>query len=179
MIKRLTSSIGKLSLPGNGLLHLNQSDRNIIVGNMVLNQDFKEFIQLLNEHKVRYLVVGGYAVAFYGHPRYTKDLDVWLWVDPTNAQKILEALREFGFGPLGLTAQDFLNPSNIIQLGYPPVRIDLIMSVSGVDFNSCFEHRMITELDGQPINFISLEDLKRNKRASGRNIDLSDIENLE
>jgi predicted nucleotidyltransferase len=151
---------------------------NIINGNMVLNPDFKEFLQLLNVHEVRYLIVGGYAVAFHGHPRYTKDLDVWLWVDPTNSKKIVSALNDFGFDSLGLTEQDFLNPVNVFQLGYPPVRIDLAMSISGVEFDSCFTHKVVTEIDGISVNFIGLEDLKVNKRASGRYIDLDDIENL-
>jgi predicted nucleotidyltransferase len=145
---------------------------------MVLNPDFKEFLQLLNVHEVRYLIVGGYAVAFHGHPRYTKDLDVWLWVDPTNSKKIVSALNDFGFDSLGLTEQDFLNPVNVFQLGYPPVRIDLAMSISGVEFDSCFTHKVVTEIDGISVNFIGLEDLKVNKRASGRYIDLDDIENL-
>lgn len=145
---------------------------------MVLNPDFKEFLQLLNAHEVRYLIVGGYAVAFHGHPRYTKDLDVWLWVDPNNAKKIINTLHEFGFGSLGLTEQDFLNPVNVLQLGYPPVRIDLTMSISGVEFETCFSHKVDTEIDGIPVSFIGLEDLKANKRASGRHIDLDDVENL-
>lgn len=145
---------------------------------MVLNPDFKEFLQLLNVHEVRYLIVGGYAVAFHGHPRYTKDLDVWLWVDPANSKKIISALNDFGFDTLGLTEQDFLNPINVFQLGYPPVRIDLAMSISGVEFDSCFSHKVVTEIDGISVNFIGLEDLKVNKRASGRYIDLDDIENL-
>ena len=87
---------------------------------MVLNQDFKEFVQSLNEHNVRYLIIDGYAVAFHGHPRYTKDLDVWIELDPSNAVNILKALTQFGFGTLGLTKDDFLVPGQIIQLGYPP-----------------------------------------------------------
>lgn len=145
---------------------------------MVLNPDFKEFLQLLNAHEVRYLIVGGYAVAFHGHPRYTKDLDVWLWVDPANAKKVITALHEFGFGSLGLTEHDFLNPVNVLQLGYPPVRIDLTMSISGVEFEACFGNKVDTEIDGIPVSFIGLEDLKVNKRASGRHIDLDDVENL-
>lgn len=179
MTKALIFGIGKLNQPGSDWQLWNLSGGNITDGNMVLNQDFSEFIQLLNAHNVRYMVVGGYAVAFHGHPRYTKDLDVWIWVDPTNAQKIIQVLHEFGFGGLGLTERDFLIPSNVIQLGYPPVRIDILMSVSGVDFDSCFERRIVEQIDGQAVNFISLQDLKMNKQASGRNIDLSDIENLE
>jgi hypothetical protein len=89
---------------------------NIIPGNMVLNKDFKEFIALLNKNKVRYLIVGGYAVAFHGHPRYTKDLDVWLWIDNTNAENIILTLHEFGFNMPELTKEDFLKKGNVIQL---------------------------------------------------------------
>jgi hypothetical protein len=99
---------------------------------MILAQDFREFIQSLNDNHVRYLIVGGYAVAFHGHPRYTKDLDVWLWVDEQNAEKMVKALEQFGFASLGLTADDFLEPGIIIQLGYPPNRIDLITKLVGL-----------------------------------------------
>ena len=105
---------------------------------MVLNQDFKEFIQSLNAHKVRYLIIGGYAVAFHGYPRYTKDLDVWVWLDPGNAKRVIDALDQFGFGSLGLTVEDFLEPEQVIQLGYPPSRIDLLLNLKGVDFEVCY-----------------------------------------
>jgi hypothetical protein len=105
-------------------------------------------------------------------------LDVWLWVDPANAKKVITALHEFGFGSLGLTEHDFLNPVNVLQLGYPPVRIDLTMSISGVEFDACFSNKVDTEIDGIPVSFIGLEDLKINKRASARLIDLDDVENL-
>ncbi|MEI6409354.1 MAG: DUF6036 family nucleotidyltransferase [Bacteroidota bacterium] len=146
---------------------------------MVLNPDFKEFLQLLNEHEVRYMVIGGYAVAHHGHPRYTKDLDVWLWVSPDNAKKIIDVLNAFGFGSIGLTEKDFLNAENVVQLGYPPVRIDMTMSISGLAFEDCYERRDITSIDDITINFIGLSDLKINKLASGRKRDLDDVENLE
>ena len=97
---------------------------------MVLSQDFKEFVQLLNEHKVRYLVIGGYAVAFHGHPRYTKDIDVWIGLDKGNAGNLLNALKDFGFGSLGLKTEDFLNSDQVVQLGYPPNRIDLLTRIT-------------------------------------------------
>lgn len=145
---------------------------------MVLNQDFKEFIQSLNESDVRYLIIGGYAVAFHGHPRYTKDLDVWIELSQGNAANILKALTQFGFGSLGLTEDDFLEPDQIIQLGYPPSRIDIVTTVEGVDFESCYSSRVITTIDNVPMNFIDLENLKKNKKASGRLQDLADLENL-
>lgn len=146
---------------------------------MALTQDFKEFIQLLNEKSVKYLLVGGYAVGFYGNPRFTKDLDLWMECSNENAEKIEEVLKEFGFGSLGLTPDDFLDPDGIIQLGHPPARIDLIMGASGVIFEECFPKREIVLLDGVTVNLINLEDLKINKKASGRYQDLADLENLD
>ena len=145
---------------------------------MVLNQDFKEFIQSLNDHNVRYLIIGGYAVAFHGHPRYTKDLDVWIELGQENAANLLRALAHFGFGSLGLTEDDFLEPDQIIQLGFPPSRIDILTTLEGVDFDECFASKTITTIDNIQMNFIDLENLKKNKKASGRLQDLADLENL-
>ncbi|WP_434687407.1 DUF6036 family nucleotidyltransferase [Pseudanabaena minima] len=144
----------------------------------MLNQDFKEFIQLLNDNQVNYLVIGGYAVAIHGHPRYTKDIDIWIEISEENSQKIIAALTEFGFGSLGLTAQDFQEPHQIIQLGYPPNRIDLITSPDGIDFQTCYESKIEVMLDDIAVKFIDLDNLKRNKLASGRLQDLADLENL-
>lgn len=106
---------------------------------MELNPDFKEFFESLNRNDVRYLVVGGYAVAFHGYPRYTKDIDVWIEATTDNVQRLIQALRDFGFGALGLQERDFLEPGYTIQLGRPPNRIDLLTSVHGVDFPVCLE----------------------------------------
>ncbi len=146
---------------------------------MVLDPDFKEFCQLLNANKVRYLVIGGYAVAFHGYPRYTKDIDIWLWIDQENASRVVQTLKDFGFESLGLQEEDFLEADTVIQLGYPPNRIDLIMGALGVDFEICYQSRIETEIDDLSIPFIDLESLKKNKRATGRLQDLADIENLE
>jgi hypothetical protein len=145
----------------------------------MLNKDFREFIELLNENEVRYLVVGGYAVAFHGHPRYTKDLDVWIGLSPENANKILDALIKFGFGSLGLKSEDFLESDQIIQLGYPPNRIDILTALKDMNFEHCYKTRVEVEIRGLPINFIDIENLKKNKRATGRPQDLADVENLE
>ena len=145
----------------------------------MFNQDFKEFIESLNNNQVRYLIIGGYAVALHGHPRYTKDLDVWVECSRKNAQAIVEALIQFGMGSLGLTSEDFLVPDQVVQLGYPPNRIDILVSVSGVEFASCYEKRVTISLDGVAAIFIDLENLKKNKKASGRMQDLADLENLE
>lgn len=144
-----------------------------------MNRDFKEFIKCLNKHDVKYLIVGGYAVAVYGHPRYTKDLDVWVQIATDNAEKILKALEEFGFGSLDLAAKDFIEPQNIIQLGYPPNRIDIITAATGIDFEQSYANRFIIDIDGIEVSFIDLENLKKNKRATGRYQDLADLENLE
>jgi hypothetical protein len=155
-----------------------KSAKNTSVGKPMFNQDFKEFIQLLNDNQVRYLVVGGYAVALHGYPRFTKDIDIWIDLAPANAERIISALEQFGFGSLGLVEQDFLEADTIIQLGYPPRRIVLLTTLSGVDFDQCFTVKVVVDMDGLPINFIDLENLKKNKRATGRAQDIADIENL-
>ena len=146
---------------------------------MILNPDFKEFFQLLNANDVRYLIVGGYAVAYHGYPRYTKDIDIWIWINPDNAEKVVKTLLDFGFESLGLQASDFLERETIIQLGYAPNRIDLIMGMPGVDFEECYAKRAEEEIDGVCLSFIDLENLKKAKKASGRLQDLADIENLK
>jgi predicted nucleotidyltransferase len=144
----------------------------------MLNQDFREFVELLNSNRVKYLIVGGYAVAFHGHPRYTKDLDVWLELSEENAERVVQALRDFGFGSLNFTKEDFLLTGQVVQLGYPPSRIDLINSPDGVDFAECFASRIEIEIEGLKISIIDLENLKKNKKASGRLQDLADLEKL-
>ena len=145
----------------------------------MLTQDYKEFIKSLNDNIVRYLVVGGYAVAMHGHPRYTKDIDIWIDREAGNADNIIRALVQFGFESLKLKPEDFLEPDTIIRLGYPPNRIDILTTLPGVDFSDCFPHREQLIMDNIPINFIDLENLKKNKLASGRKQDLADLENLE
>lgn len=146
---------------------------------MVITQDFKEFIESLNKNDVEYLIIGGFAVAFHGHPRYTKDLDVWINSASSNVRKLLKALKDFGFGSLELKPEDFSNPDDVIQLGYPPNRIDLITEIKGVDFESCYDQKVETQIDGIKVSFIDLENLKKNKKATGRHQDLADLENLK
>ena len=146
---------------------------------MVLNKDFREFIQLLNDHDVLYLVVGGYAVAFHGYPRYTKDIDLWICMDKSNAEKLLQVLEDFGFGSLDLTVDDFLDPEQVIQLGYAPNRIDILTDLKGIDFKECYSSRVEVTIENTRINFIDLENLKKNKKVTGRHQDLADLENLE
>lgn len=144
----------------------------------MFNQDFKEFIQSLNDNQVNYLVIGGYAVALHGYPRYTKDIDIWVEMSSDNATRLLAALAQFGFASLDLQAEDFTVPNQVIQLGYPPNRIDLLTTPDGVDFGTAYRSKVVVEVSGVQVNFIDLENLRLNKRASGRLQDLADLENL-
>ena len=142
---------------------------------MRLDRDFSEFIACCVARDVQFLIVGGYAVAAHGHPRYTKDLDVWVLVDPENASRLIDALEDFGFGSVGLTTDDLLDTDAVIQLGYPPKRIDLLTSVDGLEFEACYDDRVTIDIDGIPVPFIDLVNLRRNKRATGRPQDLADL----
>ena len=144
----------------------------------MISKDFREFIELLNAAKVRYLVVGGYAVAVHGYPRYTKDLDIWIESSPENANRLLRSLHQFGFGALDIKADDFLQKDQIIQLGYPPNRIDLLTSLAGLSFDDCYRDKMTVSIDNLEIDFIDLANLKKNKAATGRAQDLADLEHL-
>ncbi|MCH7976086.1 MAG: hypothetical protein IIC18_05980 [Bacteroidetes bacterium] len=145
----------------------------------MLNQNFREFVGLLNEHEVRYLIVGGHAVAAHGHPRYTDDLDVWVECTPENARLLIQVLDDFGFSSLGLAENDFSEPDNVIQLGFPPQRIDLLTGLSGVSFKECYPARERFQHNGLTLAIIGLECLRKNKKAVGRHQDLGDLENLE
>ncbi len=143
-----------------------------------LPSDFKEFLQLLNSRRVEYLVVGGYAVGFHGSPRATGDLDIWVAATEENAQKLEEVLREFGFDLSELSKELFLEKDRVVRMGVPPIRIEILTSISGVHFPQCYTSRQTAEIEGMKVDFISLEDLKANKRAAGRHQDLSDLERL-
>lgn len=144
----------------------------------MLSKDFKEFVALLNARGVEYLLVGGYAMALHGRPRNTGDLDVWIARNPENANKLLTALNTFGFSGLGLAQADFEAPDQVVQLGYPPFRIDLLTAIDGVEFSAAWQRREMVIHDGLSIAFIGLDDLKTNKKASGRPRDLDDLEQL-
>lgn len=144
----------------------------------MLSKDFKEFVALLNAHGAEYLVVGGYAMAVHGRPRQTGDLDIWLKRDHENALRVMAALQEFGFGGLGLSVVDFEVPEQVVQLGYPPFRIDLLTDIDGVAFEAAWSSRFEYQLGDLCIPFIGLDALKANKRASGRPRDIDDLENL-
>jgi hypothetical protein len=145
---------------------------------MNLNQDFQEFVKLFVAHEVEFLIVGGYALAAHGHPRYTKDLDVWVWIGPENAQRILVAIEEFGFGDLGLTAADFQEPDVMVQLGREPQRIDILTYASGLQFSDAYKNRVYLTIGNVDVPFISIDDLRTNKMATGRPRDLADVADL-
>ncbi|MFB6280148.1 MAG: hypothetical protein ABEK75_11640 [Salinibacter sp.] len=143
-----------------------------------LPDDFREFLRLLDDHDVRYLIVGGYAVGFHGYPRSTGDMDVWVQTTSENADRLVEVLEEFGFDVPELDTGLFLEPDRVIRMGHPPLRIELLTSVSGVGFSEAFRTRVQDTIDEIPVCFIGLEKLKENKRASGRHKDLNDLEHL-
>lgn len=143
-----------------------------------LPRDFKEFLRLLNAHKVEYLLIGGYAVGYFGYPRATADMDIWIAMTPANAEKTITVLKEFGFDPPDLSVELFLKEWQIIRLGVPPVRIEIATTISGVNFSECYAERVMGKLDGEQVSLISLKHLKANKKASGRHQDLADLENL-
>jgi hypothetical protein len=145
---------------------------------MHLDPDFKEFVESFIAHDVRFLVVGGYAVAAHGLPRATGDFDAWVWVDTANARRIVSALTDFGFGGLELSEDDFNRAGSVVQLGYPPYRIDIITSIDGVDFDDAWEGRMPIHVDDIVLNIIGRDALIRNKIAAGRPQDLADVERL-
>jgi len=144
-----------------------------------LHQDFKELLESLNSAGVRYLVLGGYAVIFYGYRRVTDDLDLWISTDPANAEKVAETLRAFG----GFTKQQanqsmFRTRGRVFVLGREPVRVDILTNPDALDFDDCYARRHVVEWDGVKVPVIAFEDLRRNKKASGRAKDLADLENL-
>jgi len=145
---------------------------------MRLPKDLREFVASLNSTGAEFLVVGGFALAFHGVPRYTGDIDLLVGTSAENARRLHQALAAFGFGSLGLSPEDFTRPGRVIQLGLPPNRIDLLTSIDGVDFEAAWRGRAPGELDGLPVQFIGREDLIQNKRAAGRTQDLADLEAL-
>jgi hypothetical protein len=141
-------------------------------------KDFEEFFASCNKNGVEYLVVGGYAFALHAHPRYTGDMDVFINPSNGNARLIIKALSDFGFELSSLTWEDFTIPGRVVQLGYPPLRIDLLTGIDGVTFNEAWSRKVESNYGGQRVYFISKVDLIANKRASGRKQDLLDLESL-
>ena len=144
----------------------------------LLNKDFKEFVQFLNANAVEYLVVGGYALMAHGHPRYTGDIDFWVDPTPVNIANLLKALGQFGFSSLDLKEEDFFVEEAVIKLGFPPARIDLMVSISGVEFASAYKSRLDVDLDDTRINVINRADFIANKWATGRPKDFLDLKEL-
>ena len=145
---------------------------------MKLPQDFREFLELFNAKGVEYMIVGSYALAYYGAPRYTGDIDLFVRRTEVNALRIIEALKEFGFSFPNLTWNDFIKDDTIIQLGVPPVRIDILTFLSGMDWDTAAKRKVTDKIDGVPVFVIGREDYIANKKASGRIKDLADIEAL-
>lgn len=145
---------------------------------MEISKDFEEFLQLLNGHKVRYLVIGGYAVAIHARPRFTNDLDVFVDTERSNAEGVLAALKDFGFGDVGISLDDLTKPDQVIQMGLPPFRIDLLTSITGVSFPEAWKRRVTAMYGKESVTFISKQDLITNKKASGRKRDMQDVEEL-
>ena len=143
-----------------------------------LPRDFRDFLRLLGAHEVRYLLIGGYAVGYHGYPRATADMDIWVSRTDENAAKLVSVLAEFGFRDAASLSQAFTQSDQVIRLGVPPLRIELVTSISGVDFDACYAGRIESVIDEVRVNILSLPDLRRNKKAVGRAKDLADLEEL-
>ncbi len=143
-----------------------------------LPTEFSELLRLLNACEVKYLVVGGYAVAYHGYPRTTGDIDIWIEQTRENPEPAVRALRQFGFDVPALEPAMFLEADQIVRMGYPPLRVEILTSLSGVGFAECYERRVVGDMGGVETNIIGLKCLKENKQASGRHKDLSDLEHL-
>ena len=145
---------------------------------MRVEKDFKEFIGSLNKNSVRYLIVGSFALSYYAKPRYTKDIDILVEATPSNADRLMSAIREFGFTDIELSGRDFLEPGQVIQLGIAPLRIDLLTSLQGLDFAGAWERKTAGQYGDIPAYYISKQDLIDHKRLVGRKQDLADLEKL-
>lgn len=143
-----------------------------------LPEDFKDLLKLLNLHEVKYLLIGGYAVSYHGYIRTTDDIDFFIGISEENAEKINNVLIDFGFQG-GVDKNLFLTKENIVRLGAPPLRVELLTSISGISFEECWENRVLDKIEGVSVPIISLRDLIKNKSSTGRTKDLADIEHLE
>ena len=145
---------------------------------MEIQPDFRDLLKLFNDHGVEFIIVGGYALAFHGAPRFTGDLDLFIQPSPGNARNVLKALAEFGFDFPNLTLDDFQKPDTVVQLGLPPIRIDLITSISGVSWEDADAHKEPGSYGEIPVCYLGRNEFIRNKTASGRKKDLADLEAL-
>ncbi len=145
---------------------------------MKTEKDYEEFLTLLNKHKVRYCIIGAFALAFHARPRYTKDIDILVEASADNAKKILKVLNEFGFGSLNLAIEDLAVEGNILQLGYEPVRIDIMTSIKGLDFTKVWREHVTGPYGQQTVNYIDRQNLIESKKLSDRIQDKADLELL-
>ena len=146
---------------------------------MEARKDFKELLECFNEHEIDYLIVGAFALAWHGHPRYTGDLDIYIDPSPTNAARVLAALVDFGFGSLGLAQTDFETPDRVVQLGVAPVRVDILTSISGVEWKDAWSASDLGTYDGIPVRYLGKQQYRANKLAMGRAKDIADLESIE
>jgi len=146
--------------------------------NQTLPEEFKEFLKLLNEHNVEYMLIGGYAVGFYGYPRATADIDIWVAISKVNAAQLTLVFHKFGMQDPSVKPSLFLEKGKIIRMGLPPMRIEVLTEIDGVKFKECYSSGLDVKIDNQEVKLISKEDLLKNKKASGRYKDLDDLENL-
>lgn len=150
------------------------------MGTSLLPSDFKDFLRLLNSKQVEYLLIGGYAVGYYGFPRATADIDIWVAINQANARKVAEVIKEFfGSNADDISPETFLQENKVLRMGVPPFRIEVLTTIDGVDFEVCYAERVKDVLDDIEVNIISLKHLKVNKKASGRLKDLTDLSNLD
>jgi hypothetical protein len=145
---------------------------------MDVQPDFRDLLELFNSRGVDYVVVGGYALAFHGAPRATGDIDLFVGTNSDNAQRLVDALGEFGFGSVGLTKKDFETPNQVVQLGVPPVRVDIMTSITGVSWEEAYQSRVEGTYGDVPAFYLGREHFLSNKRATGRRRDLADLEAL-
>lgn len=146
---------------------------------MQLPQDFKDFLKLLNLHNAEYMVIGGYAVGFHGYPRATGDLDIWIGINPKNAERLILVLKEFGLDIPETHKEVFVQENKVFRMGKPPIRIQLLTTISGSNFTDCYPNRILTALDEIPANIINKKDLIQNKKASGRPKDMDDLLHID
>ena len=173
----LTGISGALARLWNGFAPFRLTDW-LPMAEQVLPDDFREFLKLLNDLDVEYLLIGGYAVGYHGYPRSTADMDIWVAISPDNAAKLVEVFSRFGMNDPKLSAALFQERGKIIRMGVPPMRIEVLTEIDGLAFQECYAARLTVEIDGQSVRLISRHHLRINKRASGRHKDLDDLEHL-
>jgi hypothetical protein len=146
---------------------------------MLIPSDYKDLLRILNKHRVKYLVVGAYAVIYYSEPRYTKDLDIWIEPENENAKRIYEALKEFGAPLENITPRDFANKNLVYQIGVAPVRVDIIMGIPGIEFVHAWKHKSVAKFDSIKVNIMGINELIDSKKKARRDMDSIDIESLQ